>query len=99
MLLYLIVILWGVEQIVLQRLFQAARSDYALRSLGIIFVAGVVCVSIAVSPPAIGSVVTGVLALHGVVTMPLLFVARERGALRRARAALSRTPRKPMPFL
>jgi hypothetical protein len=99
MLLYLIVILWGVEQVALQRIAKATHSDRAWQSGGIAFIVGCVGMIIAASPQGIGAIVAGVLAMHGLVTAPLLFAGRERRARRSGHTVSSPAARKRMPFL
>ena len=98
MLAYLIVILWGVEQVALQRSVRASMSDYMVRCLGIAFVGGVVSVIVAASTATIGAVLAGVLAGHGLLTAPMFFLTRERRA-KRPDALLFPADRRRLPHL
>jgi hypothetical protein len=97
-LLSLIVIAWGLEQVALQRVAKTTLSDYLGRCLAIALDVGVVSVIMRASPFAVGVIVAGVLAVHGVITLPLLFAGRQR-TRRKASMDVRRDAQKHTPHL
>lgn len=84
-----IIILWGLEQVLLGHIERGKFSAYVERSLAIAFIAACVSVVAVAARAPIGAVLVGVIAVHGLLTAPLLLAWRPLQTRRMAMGFLS----------